>query len=145
MEEAAHNKDKQSDIVPKPPMISVEQLPSEVTQFVQTVLVEPQTPQEMVDLSEKIIHLNIQDVRWRLKARQYLSWFFGALLVVQNVVLFVLVFLAYGQGRLEGLQSILSLLVTATLAETYFIIRIIVKELFRDINYRKIHSSYQEK
>ena len=62
--------------------------------------------------------------------------FFSCLLWVQNKTVFELVKTAQSQDNLEKLQGILGILVSATLTETYFIIRKIVDWLCQDIDYK---------
>lgn len=83
-----------------------------------------------------ILKLREDDIQWRIKARKRYGMIFCGLLILQNIVIFGLVMHAYGDDKLENLGIIFSILVTGTLVETGYIIRIIVQWLFSDIKYQ---------
>lgn len=82
------------------------------------------------------IALRNYELKWRINARKRYGRAFFAILAVQNTFVLWLVYSAYVDGRLEELAVILGVLVSGTLAETYFIFRIIVTELFKEIKYQ---------
>ena len=81
--------------------------------------------------------LELKDNSWRVEARESFGQFFFILLVVQNIAVFALVWYCVKHRTIENLQPILGIIITGTLTETYFIIRIIVEWVFKDINYTK--------
>ncbi|MBS1611805.1 MAG: hypothetical protein JST49_03225 [Bacteroidetes bacterium] len=83
-------------------------------------------------------NLRVRDNSWKLSARQEYGSFFTILLIAQNMAVFGIVIYCIKHDKLENLQPILSILITATLTETYFIIRIMVQWMFADIDYKRI-------
>lgn len=81
------------------------------------------------------LQLRDYELKWRIYARKQYGRAFFAILLVQNGFVLWLVYSAYQANRLEDLGIILGVLVSGTLAETYFIFRIMVTELFKEIKY----------
>ena len=77
----------------------------------------------------------LEELSWRVSARKWYGRGLMFLLFAQNIAIYWLVWLAYQQGQLESLGLVLGALITGTLAETAYIVRIIVTELFKDIKY----------
>jgi hypothetical protein len=82
-----------------------------------------------------VLELEEADLRWKLQARKIFSGIFTGILVLQNTGVAWLLYTAYRQGQLEGLAVISSGLVVGTLAETAFIVRIMVQWIFSDSRY----------
>lgn len=89
--------------------------------------------------NQKIIDLSIKDVEWRINSRKEYGKAFMFLLFFQNITVFCFVGYALGTNRLQQLDLTLGTITSATLIETFFTIRIIIKWLFKDINYSDIH------
>jgi hypothetical protein len=82
------------------------------------------------------LKLQVIELKWRIFARKRYGRAFFLLLLIQNIFVLWLVYDAYTQDRLEDLSLILGVFVAATLTETYFIFRIIVTQLFKEIRYK---------
>lgn len=88
--------------------------------------------------SQKTIEeIKIDDHTWRLKARKRYGTTFVSLLLVQNIVVFWMVGHAYCNDKLSDLSLVLSVIITGTLVETAYIIRIIVQWVFSNIDYKE--------
>lgn len=77
----------------------------------------------------------INDNSQKIKARPYLAWGVGLLLVAQNIGIWFIVMRALETQQLESLQIIFSVLIAGTLAQSYFLLKLITERVFRDINY----------
>jgi hypothetical protein len=77
----------------------------------------------------------INDHQQKLKARPYIAWGVGLLLVFQNAAIFYIVVLALRSGALEDLQLVFSTLIAGTLTQSYFLLRLITEKVFGDIDY----------
>lgn len=84
----------------------------------------------------EILKMEIRDKKHKLWFRIIVSPVLIALLLVQNYLICVFVFHAYHDGRLEQLGTILSIVCTATLAETAAIVHTMVKWVFSDMEYK---------
>lgn len=82
-----------------------------------------------------LLSLRNGDFGDRIALRKRVSYILLALLILQNVAVFTLVFIALFTNRLSDLQLVLSVLTTATLLETGYAIRNIVEFLFKEIPY----------
>jgi hypothetical protein len=82
------------------------------------------------------LKLRDYELKWRVYARKRYGRAFFVILLLQNAFVIWLVYSAYIDNRLEQLSLILGVLVAATLTETYFIFRIIVTQLFKEIRYK---------
>lgn len=87
--------------------------------------------------SEKLMDTWNKDADWKLKARKGLCWFFCIFLVIENVLLWIFVFLIfqYRSDLFSEIQPVLSVIISGTIIQTGYIIKIIVKWLFTDISY----------
>lgn len=83
----------------------------------------------------QVLELEEADLQWKLRARKIFSSIFTTILVLQNTGVAWLLYVAYRQGQLESLAVISSGLVIGTLAETAFIVRIMVQWIFSDSRY----------
>ncbi len=77
------------------------------------------------------------DVYSQLITRVVFVVFFLLLLAYQNYTVFNLVIKAQNDGKLDQLKEILGVLTYATLVETYFVIREIMKWLLKVIPYER--------
>lgn len=85
---------------------------------------------------EKNLKLRRKDFKWRIKNRKSLTCALLNLLFIQNILIFGLLFYSAFRGQLKDLELLFSIIVPATLGETAFMVQIIVKFLFSEINYR---------
>ena len=81
----------------------------------------------------------LKDHDWRVRARSVYGDAFMVLLFVQNAIVFGIIVLAFFMGELKDLSLILGIVLTGTLGETYFVIRVIVQWIFSNINYENIY------
>ncbi len=88
------------------------------------------------DVRSQLVRARSRDVNSQIGLRIGYSIFFGLLLGCQNIVVFWLVIRAIETNSLSNLQPVFSILVGATLFETYKIAEIMVKWSFKDINYK---------
>lgn len=91
--------------------------------------------QERVEHNRYKLTLETRELEFRLRARKTTSIFFFLFLFLQNAVVYSLVVAAFVWGQHHLSEKALSILVTGTLAETYLIVRIIVKWIFEKNNY----------
>ena len=91
---------------------------------------------DSINIRSKLDSARSWDVIIRIGLRIVCSIFFGWLLWYQNIKVFVLVIDSIKNNTLANLQPIFGILVGATLFETYKISEIMVKWLFKDIDYR---------
>jgi hypothetical protein len=92
---------------------------------------------------EKLHDMELLDVKQQITMRPLVAIFFGALLIVQNIVVFLLVWWALRTNRLGQLQWIFSALVAGSLAETYKVSQLIVNKLFEPIDYADKHERFR--
>ncbi len=90
---------------------------------------------QSLDIQKELNDARIRELRFKNSARIGLSVFASSLLIAQNIVVFYLVYYALVLGQLHNLQVVFAALTTATLVETYFIMRIIVTFVFSSSNY----------
>lgn len=84
----------------------------------------------------ELLELEKEDLAWKLKARMWYSLAFSLLLLMQNIFAFGLVFWAFRAGRIGDLAIILSALLVGTLAETAYIVRIMITWIFSNSQYQ---------
>jgi hypothetical protein len=77
----------------------------------------------------------IDDHRQKLKARPYIAWGVGILLVIQSIAVFAIVYAALCNATLKDLQFIFSALIAGSLTQSYFLLRLITEKVFGDIDY----------
>lgn len=77
----------------------------------------------------------IDDHKQKIKARPYIAWGVGILLVLQNVAVFGVVYIALCNNTLKDLQLIFSALIGGSLTQSYFLLRLITEKVFGDIDY----------
>lgn len=78
-----------------------------------------------------------RDNEWKIKNRPIVGWTLLGLFLGQNFLVFLLIFIAYFQSKLGGLEVILGVIMTGTLAETAFGVKTIIKWMFSDIDYKR--------
>jgi hypothetical protein len=83
----------------------------------------------------------IDDNKQKLKARPFLAWGVGVLLVLQTIGIWFIVVWALNKSQLGHLQLIFSTLVAGTLTQSYFLLRLITEKVFGDINYHNSDES----
>lgn len=79
--------------------------------------------------------MELQDVNQQITMRPLVAIFFGALLILQNWVVFFLVGWSLENGMLPDLQLIFAVLIAGSLVQTYKISQLIVNKLFEAIDY----------
>jgi hypothetical protein len=77
-----------------------------------------------------------KDYHWRIKNRGLFAGTIMGILVAQNLLIYALIYIAFFTRELGHLQLILGILLSGTLAETYFTLNHVVKWLFNDIDYK---------
>lgn len=82
-----------------------------------------------------LTQIEVKDLQWIITERPRILKYFKWLLGSQNLFVFALVFIALLTGKLSELQIVFSVLVAATLTETAFAVRFMVKFLFQKITY----------
>jgi hypothetical protein len=87
------------------------------------------------ELKNNLEKLRIVDISMQIGMRVAVAIFFGFLLFIQNFEVFSLVNKALVLKSLKDLQAILSIVTSATLAETYLIATKIVEWVLKPIDY----------
>jgi hypothetical protein len=90
---------------------------------------------EVATKKTELYKIQRKDYEWKVAARKIYGRILIALLILQNIAVFTLVFWAFISGKLGDLQTVFSILVPATLGETAFMVKTIIEWLFKDINY----------
>jgi len=103
----------------------------------ETIIDEEAIKIQSSQIESDLLKLKVKDHTWRIEARDKYAQIFVGLLIAQNIAVFFLVYLAYALEDLKEVGTVLSVLVTATLIETGYIIKIIVQWIFSDIDYKK--------
>ena len=88
------------------------------------------------DFHNEKSNLQIKELGWRIGARRNYGRALMWLLWLQNIFVFFLIGHAYSHNILKDSALALSILISGTLVQTAYIVRIIVTELFKDINYK---------
>ena len=65
-----------------------------------------------------------------------MKWILITLLLLQNAAVYGLVIWALFAGKLADLQIVIGVVISATLGETYLMVRIMIEWLFKDIDYK---------
>ena len=86
-------------------------------------------------LLKEITQIQKQDFEWKVTNRPIYGKRIMDLLIGQNIFVGSLVFLAFLCGKLQELEIILGVLVTGTLVETAFSVRVVIQWLFSDTKY----------
>ncbi len=91
-----------------------------------------------IEENKDFLGLCYKDFASRLKSRKYYGRVIVGILIAQNtLVAFFVYFLAHWHlDEIPKLQIFLSILMSGTLAETYFTFNHVVKWLFNDVDYK---------
>lgn len=84
---------------------------------------------------ESLREKEIEDIQQRIKARPRIAIGIGLLLLVQNAGIWFITVWALNKYELGQLQLIYSTLIGGTLIQSYFLLRLIVKQVYGDIDY----------
>ena len=87
-------------------------------------------------LATELLREQVSEQRQRRRFRVLMFWSFLILLLAQHVGLAVLIGFAIAGGFIEEVQPLLSVITSATLVETFAIIRIMVKFIFSPGDFR---------
>ena len=95
-------------------------------------------PQENItqEYAESTTRLRIRDYTEKLDSRRSMKWILITLLLLQNAAVYGLVIWALFAGKLADLQIVIGVVISATLGETYLMVRIMIEWLFKDIDYK---------
>lgn len=88
-----------------------------------------------IDNGNEFTDLQLEDYTWRVKSRKNYARILIGLLLAQNSIVFGLVGYALIMGTIQDLQLIFGVLISATLVETAYMVRVIVVWMFKEINY----------
>ena len=90
------------------------------------------------NLEKKFLALCLEDYGSRPQSRKHYARIIVRLLLVQNAALYVLIaFLVWKHiGQLHDIQALLSVLISGTLVETYFIFNHVIRWLFNEVDYK---------
>jgi hypothetical protein len=88
------------------------------------------------DNTQSITQLRLRDYTEKLDSRRSMKWILISLLLVQNFAVYSLVAWALINGKLADLQVVLGIVISATLGETYLMVKIMIEWLFKDIDYK---------
>lgn len=88
-----------------------------------------------LESSGEFIDLQLEDYSWKIRSRKSYGRVLVGLLIAQNIIVFSLVAGALATGRMQDLQLVFGVLITATLGETAYMVKVIIEWLFKDINY----------
>lgn len=80
--------------------------------------------------------LRLRDYSEKLDSRKNTKWILICLLLVQNFAVYGSVAWSLINGTLDQLQLVLGVVITATLGETYLMVKIMIEWLFKDIDYK---------
>jgi len=77
------------------------------------------------------------DAQWKLNARKIYAPLFLIFLLVQNIIAYVFIFIVYFQHNLSSVQPFIISLFIGMIVETAYIVKIIIRWVFTDIDYSK--------
>ncbi|MDD5437739.1 MAG: hypothetical protein PHC70_01195 [Patescibacteria group bacterium] len=86
--------------------------------------------------NQSILTLEVSDKKQKLIARWVVAGTLMFLLLVQNSFIGYFLHSAYRDNRLSEFATVISIICTATLAETYGIIHTMVRWIFSDMEYK---------
>lgn len=78
----------------------------------------------------------LQDLQSRKKLRYWVAGSIGFIMLIQFVALYYFVFIAFQKNNVIQLKWLFVSLFGGTLTETYFLVKLIVIWLFKDVPYR---------
>ena len=114
-------------------------LPSETRSFRITEIEEPSIRFSLVEWRGVLRDIEVKDKRQQIKLRPWFALGVFILLLVQNLGIWFILVWSLHTEQLESLQVIFSTLIAGTLAQSYFILRLITKKVFGDIRYEHNH------
>lgn len=90
------------------------------------------------NLEKQFLELCLEDYSSRPRSRKHYARIIVRLLMCQNAALYALIaFLVYKHiGQLHDIQALLSVLISGTLVETYFIFNHVIRWLFNEVDYK---------
>ncbi len=100
------------------------------------ILGESNVVQSAAALVKEMSELKLEDHKWRIRARKRYAITFLLILAIQNLAVFILIYLSYFKHDLKDLSIVLSVLITGTLVETGYVIKIIIQWIFSNIDYK---------
>ncbi|HSW92076.1 MAG TPA: hypothetical protein VLG09_05510 [Candidatus Saccharimonadales bacterium] len=109
--------------------------PKETSTFTRTVVENDGVRFTVDDWLSGLRAAEIKDRQQQINIRPWFAIAVFVLLVGQNIGIWLLVKWSLETGQLKDLQLILGTLVAATLTQSYFILRLITKKIFGDIDY----------
>lgn len=109
--------------------------PKETATFTRTVVENDGVRFTVDDWLSGLRAAEIKDHQQQINIRPWFALAVFVLLVGQNIGIWLLVKWSLETGQLKDLQLILGTLVAATLTQSYFILRLITKKIFGDIDY----------
>jgi hypothetical protein len=109
--------------------------PKETSTFTRTVVENDGVRFTVDDWLSGLRAAEIKDRQQQIDIRPWFALAVFVLLVGQNIGIWLLVKWSLETGQLKDLQLILGTLVAATLTQSYFILRLITKKIFGDIDY----------
>ncbi len=118
-------------------------LPSELGKF-RVSHVDNAVARKTLSDAEQLHKVELRDVNQQITMRPVVAGFFAALLIAQNAAVVWIVWWALQNGALDKLQLVFSVLVSATLLETYKVSQIIVNRLFEQIDYQDKHGRFKD-
>jgi len=107
----------------------------DTSNFVKQTIRQPLLASTAEGWRSRLWSTEIRDAQQKITARPYIAWGVGALLILQNVGIYIIVITALNKGVLKELQLIFSTLVAGSLTQSYFLLRLITGKIFGDINY----------
>ena len=110
-------------------------LPDEVSQFTKTKLPEASLTFTVDEWMAGLRSTEIRDKAQQIRLRPWFAFGVFVLLAAQNIGIWLLVVWALEQNQLKDLQLIFTSLVGGSLTQSYFILRLITKKVFDDIDY----------
>jgi hypothetical protein len=115
--------------------------PKETSTFTRTVVENDGVRFTVDDWLSGLRAAEIKDRQQQIDIRPWFALAVFVLLVGQNIGIWLLVKWSLETGQLKDLQLILGTLVAATLTQSYFILRLITKKIFGDIDYHNNDAS----
>lgn len=110
-------------------------LPDEVNRFTKTLLPVASITFTVDEWMSGLRSTEIRDKAQQIRLRPWFAFGVFVLLTAQNVGIWLLVVWALEAGQLKDLQLIFTSLVGGSLTQSYFILRLITKKVFDDIDY----------
>lgn len=116
-------------------------LPLETSSFRITEIEEPSIRFSLTEWRGVLRDIEVKDKRQQIKLRPWFAFGVFVLLLIQNLGIWFILVWSLHTGQLESLEVIFSTLIAGTLAQSYFILRLITKKVFGDIRYEHNHEA----